>query len=103
MKTTRLSDKLAPKAFGTNDNEAVGGSGDKANKTVMNSSRELMLMPNIGATEKPTFLTPDTKKAFNYLWLEFIKAPIFLYFNLENHIWIEADTSGYAISGVLSQ
>ena len=32
---------------------------------------------NFGAMEAgPKFLTPDTKTAFNHLWLAFIKAPI---------------------------
>ena len=35
-----------------------------------------MHMPNIGAIEKPIFLTPNAKKVFNYLKQAFIKAPI---------------------------
>ena len=34
----------------------------------------------------PSFLTLDTRTAFDYLWLTFTKAPIFWYFNLEYHI-----------------
>ena len=60
-------------------------------------------MPNIGATGEPTFLTPDAKKAFNQLRLAFIEAPILRHFDLESHIRIETNTSGYAIGGVLSQ
>ena len=43
-------------------------------------------MPNIKATKKLIFLTTDAKKTFNYLRQIFIKALIFRYFNLENHI-----------------
>ena len=60
-------------------------------------------MPNIGVTEEPNFLTPNAKKAFNHLRLAFIKTPILQHFDLESHIQIEIDASGYAIGGVLSQ
>ena len=33
----------------------------------------------------------------------FVKAPILHYFDLERHIRIETDASGYAISAILSQ
>ena len=62
-----------------------------------------MYVPNIGAKEEPKFLTPDVKKAFNYLRLAFIKALIFQHLDLKSHIQIETDVSGYAIGGVLSQ
>ena len=52
---------------------------------------------------KPSFLIPNIKTIFNYLRLTFIKAQIFCYFNLAYHIWIETDTLGYVISGVLNQ
>ena len=51
----------------------------------------------------PSFLTSDTRMAFNHLQLAFTKASILWHFNLECHIQIEIDASGYAISGVLSQ
>ena len=41
--------------------------------------------------------------AFNCLWLAFIKALIFLYFDPKCYIWIEIDTSGYAIGNMLSK
>ena len=82
LKTTR-SLELGPKAFKADDNKVVGGDGGKADETVVDSSkfkneksRKSMRMPNIGATRKPNFLTPDAKKAFNQLRLAFIKAPI---------------------------
>ena len=42
-------------------------------------------------------------KAFNYLWLAFIKALIFQYFDLKSHISIKIDVSDYVIGGMLSQ
>ena len=60
-------------------------------------------MPNIGAIGELNFLTPDAKKTFNHLRLSFIKALILGHFDLESHIWIETDASGYAISEMLGQ
>ena len=51
----------------------------------------------------PSFLTPDIRMAFNYLWLTFTKALILGHFDPESPIWIEADVSGYVIDDVLSQ
>ena len=101
LKTTESSEKLAPKTFRLNDNKVVVGGG-RANETVRNLSRKSTRVPNIGVTREPNFLTPNAKKAFNRLRLAFIKAPIFQYFDLESHIRIETDVSGYAIGGVLS-
>ena len=107
LKTTGLSEELAPKTFRANNNEVVGVGG-KANETVVNlsknnKSRNLTRIPNIGATEKPNFLIPNAKKAFNYLQLAFIKGLIFRHFDLKNHIRIETNVSGYAIDRVSSQ
>ena len=58
---------------------------------------------NFDATEdRLKFLTPDTRTAFNRLWLAFTETPILQYFNLECHIWIEIDVLDYTIGGVLS-
>ena len=43
-------------------------------------------MSNIKVTKKPNFLTPNAKKAFNYLQPTFIKASILQHFDLENYI-----------------
>ena len=51
---------------------------------------------------RPKFLTSNTKTAFYCLWLAFIKVLILQHFNLECHIWIETDASGYTISGMLN-
>ena len=107
MKTTELL-KLALKTFRTDDNAVVGDSGGRVNETVVNLSknkkfRKLTHVPNIKATEKLNFLTSNAKKVFNHLWLAFIKALILQHFDLENHIQIKTDISGYAISRVLNQ
>ena len=92
--------------FRADDNKVVGGDGDKANETIVNlfqnnKSRKLMCMPNIGATEKPNFLTPNAKKIFNYLQLAFIKASILQHFDLKSHIQIKTHMLGYTIDVVL--
>ena len=107
LKTTRSSQKSASRAFRADDNEVVEV-GDRANKTVVNlskneKSRNSTYMSNIRATRKPNFLTPNVKKTFNYLKLAFIKALILWHFDLENHTQIKIDASGYAIGGVLNQ
>ena len=106
MKTTQLLE-LAPKTFKADKNEIIDGSNSRANGTVVNlsknkKSRKLTHMPNIKATEEPNFLTFNAKKAFNYLWLAFIKAPIFRHFDLESYIQIETNELSYAIDEVLS-
>ena len=103
LKTTRSFEELAPKTFRADDDEIVGSGGGRTNETVRNLFRKSMCMPNIGATGEPNFLTPDAKKAFNYLQLAFIEALILRHFDLETHIRIETDASSYAIGGVLSQ
>ena len=107
LKTTESSEELAPKAFRADNNKVIEV-GDRAHETVMNlsknnKSKNSMRMPNIGAIEKPNFLTPNAKKAFNHLQLAFIKAPILQHFDLKSHIQIEINISGYAIGRVLSQ
>ena len=59
------------------DNNKVVKMDRKANKTVVNLSKNLILMPNIKAIEEIIFLTPNVRKVFNHLFLLFIKAPIF--------------------------
>ena len=51
---------------------------------------------------RSSFLTPNIKTAFNHLRLAFTKALIVQHVDPECYIWIEIDTSDYAISGVLS-
>ena len=61
-------------------------------------------LPKFNAKKnEPNFLTPSTRKTFNRLRLAFTKAPIFQHFDLEHHIWIKTNVSGYAICDVLCQ
>ena len=88
LKTTRSSNELTPKKFRADDNKVVSDSRSRANKMVVNlsknnKSRNLTYIPNIGAMREPNFLNPNAKKAFNYLRLAFIEAPIFQYFDLK--------------------
>ena len=106
MKITGLLN-LVPKAFKANDNEIISDGGNKANEIIVNlsknnKSKKLRYVLNIRATRKFIFLTPNTKKIFNYLRQAFIKALILQYFNLKNHIWIKPNISSYAIVKVLS-
>ena len=67
MKITGLSEKLILKVFKTDNNKVVDDVGDKANKTIINSSKNSMRVLNIKAIRESNFLIPDAKKAFNYL------------------------------------
>ena len=89
------------KAFKTNNNKNIDGNDSKTNKTVVNLSKNLPCIPNIRAIKKPIFLTPDAKKAFNYLRQAFIKVSNFC-FDLESHIWIKIDISDNVIGKILS-
>ena len=107
FKTTESSEKLAPKAFKADNNEIIGVA-SRANKTVVNlskneKSKNWTHILNIGAIGEPNFLTLNAKKAFNYLRLVFIKVLILRHFDLKSHIRIKIDVSGYTIGAVLSQ
>ena len=49
------------------------------------------------------FLTLKARLAFIQLRQAFVEALILYYFDLECHIWIKVNASGYAIGSVLSQ
>ena len=49
------------------------------------------------------FFIPEAKLAFTQLRQAFIEATIFHHFNLESHIRIETNASGYTIGNILSQ
>ena len=109
LKTTRLSEKLALRAFRAGNNKFVESGNNKAYETILDLSksknkklRKLTYMPNIGAMGKPNFLTPDAKKSFNHLRLAFIKALIVQHFDLESHIQIEINALSHAIGGLLN-
>ena len=64
---------MALKTLKVNNNKVVTGGSNRANKTVVNSSKNLTYMPNIKAIKESTFLIFNTKKTFNYLKQAFIK------------------------------
>ena len=85
--------------------EKSAKSGNSKGKKLAKSKKPLKSgnSPNFGATGPgPSFLTPEARSNFNCLRLAFTKAPILWYYNLECHIWIKTDVSGYAIGVVLS-
>ena len=64
LKTTRLSDP----AQKDNDDEVVGGGGDKnLSKCKMSENDKSEIQTRIGATGEPTFLIPGAREAFNQL------------------------------------
>ena len=61
-------------------------------------------IPNFDANKnRPSFLIPNAKMAFNHLRLVFTKILILWHFDPEYYIWIETDASGYAIGGIQSK
>ena len=57
----------------------------------------------LSTSKNLAFLTANAKQTFTQLRQAFIEAPILSHFDLERHIGIETDASGYIIGGVLSQ
>ncbi len=89
---------------------AGGGAGDGTGggKSIKNLSTAAKLAkskkPNFAKSNSRTdFLTLGAKEAFIHLRKAFTKALIFRHFDLNRHIWIETDASGYTIDGILSQ
>ena len=99
------------KALRVGNNKVIRNDSNKANKKIINlfnkskrnKSRNLMYKPNIKAIRKSTFLIFNIKKTFNRLKQAFIKALIYLYFDLKYYIWIETYALGYVIDRMLSQ
>ena len=58
----------------------------KSAKSGKKSSKSENLYNFDAKENRPSFLTPNAKIAFNHLWLAFIKALIFWHFDLECHI-----------------
>ena len=91
LKITESFKKSVPKVFKTDDNEIVDSDSSRTNEMIMNLSKNLIGIPNIGAIRKPTFLILKTKKSFNHVKQTFIKAPILQHFDLKILIWIETN------------
>ena len=93
---------MASKAFRVDNNKVVSNNNSRTNETVRNLSRTSTHISNIKAIKKPTFLTPNAKKTFNYLWLAFIKVSISQHFDLKSHIQNETNALGYIIDKLFS-
>ena len=76
------------------EDDKVGKKGRKTSRSKNLSKSKKMVGLN--------FLTPRARLAFTELRQTFVKAPILHYFDLERHIQIETDISGYTIGRVLS-
>ena len=84
----------------------VGGGGKADDRNLSKSKKskhaKSRIQTHIKAMGEPTFLTLSANEVFNQLRQAFTKALILWHFDLECHIRIETDTSGYAIGKVLS-
>lgn len=69
----------------------------------LSKSRKSIILDTSGITKEPKFPSFSTRKTFNLLQQAFIKALILQYLDLECHIQIKTNASGYTIGGVLSQ
>ena len=106
LKTTGSSVTSASRV---DDNEVVGGGGaigrsDTSRKSDKSKSRTKSgHLGNSNNSKEHKFLTSNGRETFNRLRQAFTKAPILRHFDLECHIRIETNASGYAIGEVLSQ
>ena len=99
LKTTGSSNLIQK-----DNDEVVGGGGDRnPSKSKKPKNAKSGIQTHLGAIGEPTFLTLDAREAFNQLRQAFTKVLILRHFDLECHIWIEINASGYTIGEVLSQ
>ena len=87
------------------NNVEVDGGEVRDNK-VRKKGRKTFKSKNLSKFKKTVesdVFTPGARLAFTKLRQAFVKAPILHHFDLERHIRIKTDISGYAISRVLSQ
>ena len=85
----------------TVDNKVDDEFDNKVEKKSQNPSKS----ENLSKSKKTElgFLTSGARMAFTKLRQVFIKSLIFHHFDLERHIWVETNVSGYAIGGIFSQ
>ena len=81
-----------------NDSKIVESSGGNDGK----SAKSDFTKP-VHRAEEPSFLIPNTRRAFTQLRQVFTQALILRHFDPERYIRIKTDAFGYAIGGVLSQ
>ena len=77
---------FTPRQLQANDNEVVGGGGNDKNLSKKSKNAKSGIQTYIKAMEKPTFLKPGTKEAFNQLRQVFTKALMLRHFDSECHI-----------------
>ena len=92
--TTWLA-KNSPQINVAEDAEVGGGGDADSEEDIVEKS----LFKNLN---KAGYLTFNAKKVFNHLLHAFTKVSILQHFNLERHILIEINASGYAIGEVLN-
>ncbi len=74
----------------------------KSKKWIWAEKSEASRAKNLSSKSR-LFLTSEARKAFTKLRQVFVEGPILNHFDLERHIRIETDASGYAIDGIFSQ
>ena len=97
LRTTWSAKNLSSLIAKNAEVSSIGG-GDCEDKTV---ERSPFISKN--SNKAASYLTPEARLAFTQLKKVFSKAPILQQFDPKCHIWIETDTSSYAIGRVLSQ
>ena len=99
----RDANKLDRNELGGNEVDGGEVKVDEVGKKVQKTTKSKNLSKSKNTVGSSDFLTPKAKLAFIELRQVFLKALILHHFDLERHIRIETNVSGYAIGGVLSQ
>ena len=97
LKTIGLAENLSFSMADDAKISSIGAGGDYEDEMI-----ERSLLTSKNSNRATGYLIPDAKRAFTKLRQAFTKALILKHFDLECHIRIETDTSGYAIGRVLS-
>ena len=89
-----------------NDNKAGHDNkvDNKVDDEVGKKGQNLSKSENLSKSKKTElgFFISRAQMTFTKLKQAFIKAPTLHHFNLERHIWVETDASGFAISEVFN-
>ena len=95
----KITPKLAANlpATDVNNRKVVSSSDRNDRKSAKSNFTKL-----VRGVEKPSFLTPDTRRVFTQLRQLFTKALIIQHFNPKHHIRIKTNASSYIIGGIFS-